>query len=63
MNEYNCIKEALDMDADEYLETFRVIKDEYEVQILEDKLKSVSKELGKYHVKTYPVIDLGRSDN
>ena len=63
MNEYNSIKEALDMDDDEYLQTYRVLKDEHEVQLLEDKLKSLTEELGKYHVQTYPVLDLKRSDN
>lgn len=58
MNEYNSIKEALQMDDDEYLQTYRVIKDEYEVQILEDKLKSLGEELSKYDLTVHPNLEL-----
>ena len=51
------------MDEDEYFQTYRVIKDEHEVQILEDKLKLLSEELGKYNLQVQPDIDLRRSDN
>ena len=37
MNEHNSVKEALQMDDDEYLQTYRVIKDDT-VQILEANL-------------------------
>jgi hypothetical protein len=63
MNEYNSLKESLAMDEDEYFQTYRVIKDEHEVQILEDKLKLLSEELGKYDLQVQPDIDLRRSDN
>ena len=63
LNEYNSTKEALAMDEDDYFDTYRVYKDEYETQVLEDKLKSLQEELSKYHIQTHPVLDLKRSDN
>ena len=54
MNEYNSLKESLAMDEDEYFQTYRVI---------EDKLKLLSEELGKYDLQVQPDIDLRRSDN